>query len=96
MMISANMLRSAFSFSSATSTGWNKPTTPSPWWWSVTKPFLRASATRWSLRQRERRDVQGQGHEVHFFSWLTAHAKANHHLLFNCLQKEISKPSQAL
>jgi hypothetical protein len=31
MMISANMLRSAFSFSSATSTGWNKPTTPSPW-----------------------------------------------------------------
>ncbi len=31
MMISANVLRSAFSFSSATSTGWNKPTTPSPW-----------------------------------------------------------------
>ncbi len=65
------------------------------WWWSVTKPFLRASATRWSLRQKERRDVQGQGHEGHFFSWLTAHAKANHHLLFNSLQKEISKPSQA-
>jgi hypothetical protein len=58
----------------------------------VTKPFLRASATRWSLRQKERRDVQGQGH---FFSWLTAHAKANHHLLFNSLQEEISKPSQA-
>jgi hypothetical protein len=61
----------------------------------VTKPFLRASATRWSLRQKERRDVQGQGYEGHFFSWLTAHAKANHHLLFNSLQKEISKPSQA-
>ncbi len=66
------------------------------WWWSVTKPFLRASATRWSLRQRERRDVQGQGHEGHVFSWLTAHAEANHHLLFNALQKELSKPSQAL
>jgi hypothetical protein len=26
-----HVLRSAFSFSSATSTGWNKPTTPSPW-----------------------------------------------------------------